>query len=468
MDIGEFLQTSRANTTASILQFPQVDVEGVTKRLRLLERAREQAQLEFPASDSDGPDSTEHDIIYEIESEAKTQFDHYIAHQKTYSDRVSDLGIESLILEGSSVAADATADFDKETHLGTGELFNRKREVIETHRELAEFRKRENLTRPAYSYNKRQQKYGVLLLILVLEAVLNGAFLAKGSAFGLVGGVFEALVIAGTNVVVAALIGFWILRFAGHKNYVLAGVALVLGVGYLASAFGFNLGVAHYREALSGDPFEAAVLARQALLTDPFGITDIRSWLLFVIGMVFSVVALLDGWLMDDPYPGYGRRMRHNLTALNAYNNLKEELLNHLEDIKRGAEAKMDRLGQAAQDRNAEYSNVVLRSLALTAAMDQHFSNLQQAANSLIRHYRDENLRHRKTPAPKRFGSSWTYNRPPTGVQISSEGTKQRLEKTISDLAERIPIWRRQLHTAYRASLDQYRRIDDLVDANAP
>ena len=39
--------------------------------------------------------------------------------------------------------------------------------------------------------------------------------------------------------------------------------------------------------------------------TDPFGLIEFQSWLLFVLGVVFSIVALIDGLIMRDKYPGY-------------------------------------------------------------------------------------------------------------------------------------------------------------------
>src|SRR6202035_4874294 len=41
------------------------------------------------------------------------------------------------------------------------------------------------------------------------------------------------------------------------------------------------------------------------LLTAPYALTDINSWLLFALGFVFSLIAMADGLMFFDPYMGY-------------------------------------------------------------------------------------------------------------------------------------------------------------------
>jgi hypothetical protein len=95
---------------------------------------------------------------------------------------------------------------------------------------------------------------------------------------------------------------------------------------------------------MSGDPFDASVTAFRALWDRPFGIEDLESWALFIMGFMFSMFAAYDGWRLDAPYPGYGRRIRHNLQALDQYNALKNDLLADLDDVKKKAEEEMQDL----------------------------------------------------------------------------------------------------------------------------
>src|SRR5262249_35799852 len=150
---------------------------------------------------------------------------------------------------------------------------------------------------------------------------------------GLVGGFSQALIIACVNVFGGAITGRQIVPWIVHRNWSARALSALGFLIYLSADVAFNLAVAHYRNAVAKDPFEASAIAYQSFMADPTGIYDLQSWLLVLVGIIFSGIALYDGLLMDDPYPGYGKRMRHNLEALADYTTLKDQLLEDLEDI---------------------------------------------------------------------------------------------------------------------------------------
>lgn len=459
MEFGGILN----NLLPSSMAFPAIDIGGMTKRLRLREKGKANGSNDIPPPDSQGLDAVEQEIVNEIENEAKTQFDAYLDYQKTYADRAADLSVHGLAAQLGSVCQSAITDFARETAVGTGELYARKREVIDTERELNRFRKHHKLPRPPRNYGNQTVKVGVLLLILVVEAVLNGTFLAKGNTFGLVGGVFEALIIAGINITLGWGYGRLIAPWLAYRNWFGRVLSAVASLAYLAIAAGFNLAVAHYRTAVAGEPFEASLLAYRSLIADPLDITDLQSWALFIIGLLFSIAAAIDGWLMDDPYPGYGQRMRHNLKALDAYNTLQEQLLQDLEDIKKAAEQDMDDTAQAVQDRQTEFGAILLRCQTLRGAMEQHFQHLESAANTLLTIYRDENRKHRSAPAPRRFELPWTYQHPSLADETPLTVRRGRIDEIVRQVLDDLPRHHQALHTGFREALNKYKEIDDLV-----
>jgi hypothetical protein len=282
------------------------------------------------------------------------------------------------------------------------------------------------LDRPPHDFGPKGLKVSILGLLLAIEAVLNGFFLSKGSVFGMVGGVVEAVIIAGLNIAVGVSIGYFVARWLAHRNWGAKLIAAIWIAVYLGAAFGFNLAVAHYRTAMSGDPFDASITAFRELWDRPFGIEDLESWALFVMGCMFSMFAAYDGWRLDDPYPGYGRRMRHNLEALEEYNALKHELLADLDDIKKKAEGEMQDLTRSITSRQGELGNIVMRSQALWGSMREYFGHLETAANTLLAFYRNENQKHRSSRPPERFNASgaWAYPRPALEGPKVSEGDR--------------------------------------------
>src|SRR5262249_37881153 len=128
---------------------------------------------------------------------------------------------------------------------------------------------------------------------------------AKGNELGYLGGVAEALVFAILNLVVSFFVGLFGVREVNHPRVFRKLVGIFSIAFWIVFAVGLNLALAHYRE-ISGVIYEdagAQVLKR--LATSPTGLVDIKSWLFFALGLVFSVAALIDGLFYTDPFPGY-------------------------------------------------------------------------------------------------------------------------------------------------------------------
>jgi hypothetical protein len=467
MGLADFLRTPRTNFVPSIMQFPSIDIDGLKRKLKLEARARSQGQGNLPPQDSAEFDPVERDIVGEIEGSGREQFDAYQIQQNTYAQRASDTSVQALILRIASIAGSAIADFQRETHAGTGELYALKRDVIETEAELTRFRESHRLSRPPRNFGSRWLKLSFLLLILAIEGVLNGLFLSKGNQFGLVGGVLQALIIATINIAVGLIVGRFVMTWLWHRN----GFAKTLGaIGtliYLGAAFGFNIAVAHYRNAVGADPFTASAEAYEALVHRTFDIADLESWALFVMGFLFSIAAAYDGWMLDDPYPGYGQRIRHNLEALEEYNERKQDLFDDLDKIKKAAEDEIDDVAKTIENRHSEFTTILARSQSLRSAMAEHFDHLETAGNTLLIFYRNENRKHRSFPAPDRFNgkADWSYPKPNLGTIDTPGVTEGRAEteKAIKEAFRDVPQQRKLLNEAYTQSLDEYKRIDDLV-----
>ena len=102
----------------------------------------------------------------------------------------------------------------------------------------------------------------------------------------------------------------------------------MLGVlSYVMVALALNLAIAHYRDVAQISSAQADVQAVQAMLSAPFGLRDLQSWLLLGMGAFFSVLACIDGFKFDDPYPGYGRKHRELVACQDDRDNLRTETL---------------------------------------------------------------------------------------------------------------------------------------------
>jgi hypothetical protein len=232
---------------------------------------------------------------------------------------------------------------------------------------LDTFKAEHSLTRDAHYPSSPLLSIGILSMLIIVEAGINGVLFAGSSDQGLFGGWLEALVLSIANVGAAFLLGRVALpqlhrRGAGAK----AGAAVLCLIG-AAAILAINLIGAHYRDfksetgaaevppiALKQDavltlgttkPAPAASLGRKAakpapaeppapmpvqtvgnenvrereaiakLAGNPFAFGSFMSYFLFVIGLCGATIAALDGYKLDDPFPGYGKRHRKYAAA---------------------------------------------------------------------------------------------------------------------------------------------------------
>ncbi|MCY4626850.1 MAG: hypothetical protein OXE58_04685 [Acidobacteria bacterium] len=259
--------------------------------------------------------------------------------------------------------------------------------------DLADFRQRNRLRRePSYPTGlKKTFMWALAFGVLGIEALLNGSFLAVGQETGLVGGVSVAVVVALLNVLPA----FWLFgpfsRHLHHVNVWWQALALLLVATYGALLLVLNLAVAHYRElsgALAAN-IESEVVDR--MLTDPFGLVDAQSWLLFGMGLFFSLIAFADGYKLDDAYPEYGKRHLAMIQARERYERKVEEVAEEMGQAKSRSLDEIKRIVFDFKRAPAERARIAKRVGELIAAFDHHAESLNEVGQMLVRDYRAAN-----------------------------------------------------------------------------
>lgn len=464
MRIADFFGTSRTNITPSIMGFPSIDIEGTAKRLKISKLAAERGARNLPTPEEQELDLVEQQIVNELLTEGKAHYDSYLESQKTYADRIGAAGIESLLVQIGSITNSAITGLEGRIRVGTGDLVALRRDMVDSDLELKTFRDTHHLVRPAQHQGGKSKNVGVLIFILAFETVLNGYYFSLGDMLGLLGGAFQAFIFASLNVFLGFAAGRFILPRIQWRTIGVRILAMLGVVIYFGSAILLNLFVAHYRSAYALDAETASSVAFISFWKNPAGVTDIQSWTLVLIGLSFSLIAAFDGFLWDDPYAGYGVRTRASREALSAYNSRKSELLDELTDIKEDAEERLEDIATSIQNRRAEYGQVAVKSDALRSAMIDQFSHIESACNTLLRVYRDENQARRTDgKVPKHFDTHWTYNSPVVEGRVFTdpEAINEAAQRALTDIPRKLEA----LHAAYRSATDQYKRVDELIDA---
>lgn len=292
-------------------------------------------------------------------------------------------------------------------------------------------------------------------------------FLAKGNELGLIGGVAEALVFAVLNVLISFAVGLGGLRQLNCRGLFHKLLGLIALAAWFAFAVLLNLALAHYRE-VSGILYEdagAKVIAR--LLEAPASITDIRSWLFFGIGMVWSAFALIDGIFYTDPFPGYAALQRRVNKAHDNYLDCKNARIGELRNIRDDAAAQMQEAQTDLVKRRAEHTAILEGRARIIQLFMQHQEHLERAGNALLSKYRSANQQARSSPAPGRFDAHWSMQMLTIEANLPETLVRKNLDQEIKKSQELLRQEILAIHAAFEEAVESYRQIDDLISEDS-
>jgi len=245
--------------------------------------------------------------------------------------------------------------------------------------------------------------YSVVALLVVIEGALNAGFFAHGLDSGWLGGLSYAVGLALVNVVIAFGWGKYGVRYVLHRHPLIkigGLLAIALAFGLIV---GLGLGIAHFRDSLLSQAVDPARAALDAFQAHPFRLRDIMSWGLFFLSTFFGMVALADGFLIEDRYPGYGKLSRQTQQIIEDYESELEDLREELETLKGDELTRLDKVVKSAQATMAVYKIRIDEKDAAALRLSTALQNAENAVAALLGHFRSENELHRGGLARPRY-----------------------------------------------------------------
>ena len=225
-----------------------------------------------------------------------------------------------------------------------------------------------------------------------------------------------------------------------------------------------NLSLAHYREVSAEMITDAGreVLAR--LKTMPLGLMDFKSWLLFGLGVLCSLIAFADSFLIFDPYPGYASLEKRRAEAHDAYIRRKNDLIERLLEIRDEA---IDILEEANRDlsiRRSEHDSILESRARMVRLFAAHQSHLDRAVNVLLSVYREANQGLRKTAPPRRFAVSYMLEKFPIEQDLLETSAREDLRRSIAESQGVLVGQIQAIHAEFERAFASYREIDNFVE----
>jgi hypothetical protein len=454
-----------AGALPDIRTFPPLDVDQIARELRLDERAEKAAMAGQPASDADGPDSAELDVLGKIESCARKAREDYLSQRDIYEERIQRLAITpDLQVQIEAAGSNALVDFKAEVIHDQNQLHTLLRSVGSRESEFREFRERHCITRLPKHIATGQRTFALMLLIvfILLESILNGMFFAEGSEAGLIGGVVQALVLSLLNVGVAALYAVYGLPLLYHRR---RGVKLIGGLVTLLFGVwlgGLNLAIGHFRDLFIAGAGKVQMAELLNHLTGaPLLLGDAKSAILVLLGIALGLLAVIDVAAIRDLYPGYGAIGREREHAIDHY---AEENARSLAAMMQLRDQTVDDLSSAIElirGSQFEIQQAIDGRTRLHHNLRAYFEHLAVVHERLVQRYRESNRRVRRGEAPLYFRSPParpSFVDPPALSSLAAHELDARAE-----VIARIDYYIKAINEKFEQTMPEYQTVGQLA-----
>ena len=273
--------------------------------------------------------------------------------------------------------------------------------------DFAHFRKENGLDRPPVPCTplKLIIALTIILGLFIFEGLMNSGIISGVLYGGASEGRSIAFAVAFINVFISFAVGYHSLKNLNHVDSDSKKISGFILVTYLFIIFYLNWAYGAFR-SLSEKVAEGSEVNMGDVIF-PWSIQlNFQGLTLLIVGLGFAVFSLLDGYFLDDSYPGYGKKARMlNKSRKNIFaelNNLTAGVQKIFNNRKKESEKKRDSLVLAAQDWS-EKTNL------LQTMFDSYRKKILSAEkdiNHMLREYVIANKTTRnidKYPFPKRF-----------------------------------------------------------------
>lgn len=414
---------------------PQPDTMPFAERFRLVERGRTRGKNNTPAPNQPGLDL--------VETEVADHCNRLLSEKKDSYRRAVRLAEQRSTPAVSATDADAAVEEAcarmkarvEEERPALKSLHRSAQKAVD---DVRDFKDAHRLTRDAHVPQNLTTSWAVLAALLVGETLINGLFFGANLPTGLFGGVAYAALISLINVGVFGLLAATAIRQIYHLDQFrkAGGYLLLLMVG--TAAIGWNLAVAHYREALPPDyPPQLEVVAEDAttvelgiaecwrgpseadadgeavclLLSKWFSLDGFQSYMLMLIGLLMFGLAAWKWLRMSDLYPGFGQLERRRQETEKELLDERQELLEWLKD---DLEAAVKQQHAIFVDPGGAWNREKKAREDLKQAHEdlcEFAKELEEQCRSAIETYRSANREAPRTePEPDHWSKPWKAN----------------------------------------------------------
>ena len=191
------------------------------------------------------------------------------------------------------------------------------------------------------------------------------------------------------------------------------------------------------------------------------------SWVFFCVGLTFSLIAMADGVIFQDPYPGYEGVEKACIAAHHAYSEGVSDLIANLRDIRDEASDAMREAGRDLSLKRGEFDSILQSRARLNVGFTDFQAQLERTAQALLSIYREANRRARSSPAPSYFSQPQVMQKIAAVPERTTDTAREGLRQSIRASQELLEAHIHAVHEHFDAAVATYREIDNLFPETA-
>ncbi|NIY97329.1 hypothetical protein HC022_14080, partial [Salipiger sp. HF18] len=300
------------------------------------------------------------------------------------------------------------------------------------------------------------------VFMLAIESLLNGMFFARHNELGQIGGIGQAMMISAINIMIGAICGL----LARHR-YLRTGFGTLIGwlsiVAWVVLSVGFNLLVAHFRDALDMMSWDAAMQSSVGrVVSEPWALGSLESVILLLAGLIVSLLSFYKTNALLDPVPGFNKLWDAVENSINDYAEayeasqqvLKVSFQEQKEDLRKEVRNRREELRNAVSALNGQGS--------LVSNLETFLVGLENDANQLMRIYREANMRHRTADVPAYFDEMVKLERPANAETDANDTHRAEVEVQIVRMEELMTAAVERLSKAQTYTLKAFPTLEDI------
>ena len=393
--------------------FTNVKVKQIEEKINLKETATNDGKNNLPRSSSETFSNCENEAIVSADEFRNNQVAKAVEYLNSIKGKIIDstakLGQKHFYIDEFKNRIEQTLT------AAESKLSNLKSAYTTQNNEVRNFKLENKLNREPKSLTPMNILIGigVIAFLFLFEAQLNATLLAEALGGGKKAGLAASGAVAGLNVFVSFAIGFYCLKNFHHVRQIrriLSKIGLsiyFIFISYLNWCLGafrakHDAGGATLTDRIMGTADSSMENIGNELL--PWTVElNFLSFILVFVGIGFAIASLLDGYLYNDPYPGYGSVGKDRNDNQKEINRMREHLSSEVTTLFK------NEIRKTGENRNLIINNTLRKNwVSSITSLENTFEGYRRFAEQLsfaldhtIGEYRTFNGMYRTDSEPK-------------------------------------------------------------------